>query len=82
MNIIVAVIVGGLAGWLAGELWKGRGFGLIGNVFVGIVGGVVGNLVFGLVGISVGSGVVSYLVTATIGAIILLATINFLRKAT
>lgn len=81
MGILVAIIVGGMAGWLAGQLWKGKGFGCIGNVVVGVIGGVVGNLVFGLLDIRLGSGLAGYLATATIGAIILLATIKFLRRA-
>ncbi|MCB9435759.1 MAG: GlsB/YeaQ/YmgE family stress response membrane protein [Anaerolineales bacterium] len=81
MHILVGIIVGGTAGWLAGQLWKGKGFGCIGNVLVGIIGGVVGNLVFGLLDVSLGRGVLGYLATATIGAVILLAAINVLRRA-
>lgn len=79
MNILVTLIIGGIAGWLAGLLYKGGGFGVIGNIIVGLVGSVIGYLVFNLLGLSA-DGNWGYLVTATIGALILLTIVNIVKK--
>lgn len=82
MNIISLIIflaVGALAGWLAGNIIKGRGFGLIGNIIVGIVGAVLGGFVFGLLGITTG-GLIGAVIMGTIGAVILLYTIMMIKK--
>ena len=79
MNIILMLIIGGLAGWLAGQIMKGRGFGLLGNILVGIVGSVIGGFLFSLLGLSANS-LVGTLVTATIGAIVLLYVANKVSK--
>lgn len=71
MNIIMFLIIGAIAGWLAGQIMKGSGFGAIGNIIIGIVGSVVGGLTFSLLGLSSG-GLIGSLVTATVGAVILL----------
>ena len=54
-SILMALIIGAIAGWLAGKLFKGRGFGLMGNIVVGIIGAVVGSFLFGELGITAGS---------------------------
>jgi uncharacterized membrane protein YeaQ/YmgE (transglycosylase-associated protein family) len=77
--LIMTLIIGALAGWLAGKVMKGKGFGIIGNIIVGIIGAVLGGFLFGLLGVSVG-GMVGSLVTATIGAIILLYIVSFFKK--
>jgi uncharacterized membrane protein YeaQ/YmgE (transglycosylase-associated protein family) len=74
------IIVGGIAGWLAGKLMKGGGFGVIVNVLLGIVGSVVGGWLFGVLGISVGSGFIGSLASATVGAIVLLALVGLFKK--
>ncbi|MCE3001737.1 MAG: GlsB/YeaQ/YmgE family stress response membrane protein [Xanthomonadaceae bacterium] len=74
------IIVGGIAGWLAGKLMKGGGFGVIVNVLLGIVGSVVGGWLFGVLGISVGSGFIGSLASATVGAIVLLAIVGLFKK--
>ncbi|MEW5961893.1 MAG: GlsB/YeaQ/YmgE family stress response membrane protein [Chloroflexota bacterium] len=66
------IILGGLAGWLAGQLTKGRGFGCLGNVLLGIVGSVVGGWLFSLIGFRVMGGPGSF-VAAVIGAIVVVA---------
>ncbi|MFT3681628.1 MAG: GlsB/YeaQ/YmgE family stress response membrane protein [Ferruginibacter sp.] len=76
MGIIISLILGAVAGWLGGQLFKGSGLGLIGNIVVGIIGGFIGYWVFGQLGISLGSGWLGYIFTAAIGAVILLAIIN------
>ena len=74
------IVVGGIAGWLAGKLMKGGGFGVIVNVLLGIVGSVVGGWLFGVLGISVGSGFIGSLASATVGAIVLLALVGLFKK--
>lgn len=78
-SILWAIIIGVVAGWIAGELMKGRGFGLLGNLIVGILGAVIGSLLFGMLGVTAG-GLLGELVMATIGAIILLAAISFVKR--
>ena len=72
MNLIFAVIVGGLAGWMAGKLTKGEGYGVFFNVLLGIVGGFVGGYLFKWLDISTANDFVGSLVTALIGSIVLL----------
>ncbi len=72
MEIIWWLIVGGLAGWVAGLIMRGGGFGVIANIVIGILGAVLGGLVFGLLGIGA-QGFWGAFVVALIGAIILLA---------
>ena len=73
--------IGAVAGWLAGIIMKGGGFGLIGDIIVGIIGAVVGGYLFGLVGISAGVGLIGSIVTATVGAIVLLFVIRLIKRA-
>ncbi len=80
--LLISLLIGGVAGWFAGVIMKGFGFGLIGNILVGIVGGVIGGYVLGMTGMSLGSGMIGSILTATLGAIILLATIGIIRKHT
>ena len=78
-SLILTLVIGALAGWLAGKIMKGKGFGVIGNIVVGIVGAVLGGFLFGLLGVSAG-GWVGSLITATIGAIILLYIVSLFKK--
>ena len=66
MGLIAAIIVGIISGWLAGKIWKGKGFGLIGDLIVGILGGILGNFLFGLVGI-VAVGIFGNIISAVVG---------------
>lgn len=68
--LLWTLIIGGVAGWLAGKLTKGQGFGVAANIVIGIVGGVIGGFLFGLVGIAA-YGLIGRLIVATIGAIVL-----------
>ena len=79
-SLIITLAIGALAGWLAGNIMKGRGFGAIGNIIVGIVGAVLGGFVFGLLGVTAG-GLIGSIITATVGAIILLFIIGIVKKA-
>ena len=69
-----------VAGFLAGKVMKGKGFGLIFNLLVGVGGAILGGWIFGQLGISIGTGLISTLITAFIGAIVLLFIINLLKK--
>ncbi|MBU1295998.1 GlsB/YeaQ/YmgE family stress response membrane protein [Marinomonas sp. UCMA 3892] len=79
MEILAFLFIGALAGWLAGQLVKGGGFGLIGNIVIGVVGSFVGGFTFQLLGLYSGSFLGS-LVTATVGAIILLYVVRLAKS--
>lgn len=79
MGIIWSIIIGTSAGFLAGKIFKGKGFGLIVNLIVGIVGGVLGGLVFSILGFSTNS-VLGSLITSTVGAIILLWILSKIKS--
>jgi len=81
MSLLIFIAIGAVAGWLAGLIMRGGGFGLLGNIVVGIVGSVAGGYLFGLAGIGVGGGLVGSIVTATVGAIVLLFIIRLIKKA-
>lgn len=74
------IIIGILAGFIAGKLMRGGGFGILVNLVVGIIGAVLGGWVFGLLGIAAG-GIIGSLVTATVGAIILLWIISLFQRS-
>jgi uncharacterized membrane protein YeaQ/YmgE (transglycosylase-associated protein family) len=80
MDIIFWLIIGGVAGWIAGQLMRGGGFGLIGNIIVGIIGALVGGFVFRLLGLVPDGSTIGELVTATVGAIILLFVVSLIKK--
>jgi len=79
-SLIIFLAIGAVAGWLAGSLMKGGGFGLLGNIIVGIIGAVIGGFVFGLLGIAAG-GIVGSIITATVGAVILIFSVRIIKKA-
>lgn len=79
-HIIIILILGAVAGWLAGQLYKGSSLGLVGNIVVGILGGFIGYWGLGILGVHLGSGYIGYILTAAIGAIALLAIINLLAR--
>jgi len=80
INLILFLAIGALVGWLSGIIMKGRGFGLIGNIIVGILGSILGGLIFGFLGITTG-GLLGAIIMATIGAVVLLYAISILKKA-
>ncbi len=79
MDILIYLAIGAVAGWLAGTLMKGRGFGLLGNIVVGIIGSVVGAFLFGFLGIGSG-GLIGAIITATAGAALLLFVVGLIKK--
>jgi uncharacterized membrane protein YeaQ/YmgE (transglycosylase-associated protein family) len=80
MDFVYFILIGLAAGWLAGLIMKG-GYGLIGNLIVGVVGAVLGGYLFGLIGITT-AGLVGSLISATVGAIILIVLLRFISART
>ena len=78
-SIIVILFVGLVAGWLAGKVVRGTGFGIIGDILVGVAGALVASLLFPKVGIHLGTGLVSEIIYSAIGAIILLLIVRLVR---
>ncbi len=79
--ILVIVVIGAIAGWLAGVILAGGGFGLIGNIVVGILGAVIGGYLFPLLGLRVsGDPLIASIITATAGALILVFILGLLRR--
>jgi len=79
MNFVYFLIIGLIAGWLAGQIMKGKGFGLIGNLIVGVIGAILGGFIFGLLGIAANS-LIGALIAALVGAIVLLWIIGLVKK--
>ncbi len=79
-SLLAWLIVGAVAGWLAGLIVKGYGFGLIGNIIVGIVGAVIAGWLFPRLGISLGVGMIAAIINAVIGAVILLVIVGLIRR--
>ena len=75
------IIVGGIAGFLAGKVMSGGGFGVLVDIIVGIVGAMIGGWVFGLVGIFPGGGLIGSIIVAFVGACILLWLVRLIKKA-
>ena len=80
-GIIAWLVIGAIAGWLAGRVVKGGGFGLIVDIIVGIVGAVIGGFLAGALGISTGGGIIGSIIVAFIGAVILLVILRLIKRA-
>jgi len=80
MNLIIFLLIGALAGWLAGVVMKGRGFGVLVNIIVGVLGAFFGGWLLPKLGVSFG-GDVGLFITAFIGAVVLLAIIGLIKRA-
>ena len=86
VELICFLAIGVAAGWIAGLIMKGRGFGLVGNMVVGVVGAFLGGHLLGLLGIEgllgiAGSGLIESLLVAVVGAVVLLAIVGALKRA-
>ena len=79
MNFLWFLIIGLVAGWLAGEVMSGDGFGLVGNLIVGVIGALIGGFLFDLLGIAAG-GLLGSLITAFIGAVVLIWLLRLIRR--
>jgi uncharacterized membrane protein YeaQ/YmgE (transglycosylase-associated protein family) len=80
-SLLILILIGAIAGFLAGLIVKGYGFGALGNVVVGIVGAVLGGALLPRLGIFTGGDILGQIVSATIGAVILLFLIGLVRRA-
>jgi uncharacterized membrane protein YeaQ/YmgE (transglycosylase-associated protein family) len=80
MGIIAALIIGGIAGWLAGKIVHGAGFGLIGNIVIGIIGALLAGWLLPQLGVSLGVGWVRDIINATIGAVIILVILSLIKR--
>ena len=78
-SLLVILFVGLVAGWLSGEIMRGHGFGLIGDIVIGIVGAFIGDWLLPRLGVHLGTGIVAAIANATIGAVILLLLIRLVR---
>jgi uncharacterized membrane protein YeaQ/YmgE (transglycosylase-associated protein family) len=78
-SLLVIVLVGLVAGWLAGTIVRGGGFGLIGDLIIGVIGAFIGDWLLPQLGISLGTGIVPAIINATIGAVLLLIVIRLVR---
>jgi uncharacterized membrane protein YeaQ/YmgE (transglycosylase-associated protein family) len=81
MGILSAIIIGAIAGWLAGLIVRGTGFGLIGNIVVGIIGALVAGWVLPKIGVVLAAGLLGQILDATVGAVIVLVILSLIRRA-
>jgi uncharacterized membrane protein YeaQ/YmgE (transglycosylase-associated protein family) len=79
-SLLVWLIVGAIAGWAAGQIVRGFGFGLVGNIVVGIVGAFIAGWLLPKLGVSIGSGIIGAIIHAILGAVILLVVIGLVRR--
>lgn len=79
-TLLIILAIGAVAGWLAGLIMKGGGYGLLGDIVIGIIGAFIGGFLFGLLGISAG-GLIGQIITATAGAVVLIFVLRLLKKA-
>ncbi|MDR2000740.1 MAG: GlsB/YeaQ/YmgE family stress response membrane protein [Zoogloeaceae bacterium] len=80
MEFVWFILVGLVAGWLAGQFMKGGGYGIIGDIIVGVLGAVLGGFLFGKLGISFGGGLLGAIIVATIGAVILIFVLRLIKR--
>ncbi len=78
-SIIIIIIVGLIAGWLAGIIWRGKGFGLAYNLIIWVIGSFLGGFIFRLVGISTYN-IIGSIIAATVGALLLLFILSKIKK--
>jgi uncharacterized membrane protein YeaQ/YmgE (transglycosylase-associated protein family) len=81
MSLLVFLLVGAIAGWLAGLIVRGFGFGLIGNIVVGIIGALVAGYLFPRLGVGLPAGMIGEILSAAVGAVIVLVIIGLIRRA-
>jgi uncharacterized membrane protein YeaQ/YmgE (transglycosylase-associated protein family) len=80
MSLLVFLLVGAIAGWLAGLIVRGFGFGLIGNIVVGIIGALVAGYLFPRLGVGLPAGLIGEILSAAVGAVIVLVIIGLIRR--
>jgi len=80
MEFVWFIIVGLIAGWLAGVIMKGGGYGVVGDIIVGIVGALIGGWLFSTMGVSTGGGLFGAIIVALVGAIILIFLLRLIKR--
>jgi uncharacterized membrane protein YeaQ/YmgE (transglycosylase-associated protein family) len=80
MEFVWFILIGLVAGWLAGQLVKGGGFGVIGDIVVGVLGALVGGVLFRSLGVSAGGGLLGSIIVATIGAVVLIFILRLIKR--
>ena len=80
MEFVWFIIVGLIAGWLAGLIIKGGGYGVVGDIIVGIVGALIGGWLFSTMGVSTGGGLLGAIIVALVGAIILIFLLRLIKR--
>ncbi|MEZ7829622.1 MAG: GlsB/YeaQ/YmgE family stress response membrane protein [Brachymonas denitrificans] len=81
MELLYFLLIGLIAGWLAGLLVKGGGFGIVGDMVMGVLGAFLGGFLFNSLGLSAGGGMLGSIIVATIGAIVLILLLRLIRRA-
>jgi uncharacterized membrane protein YeaQ/YmgE (transglycosylase-associated protein family) len=81
MTILAVLVIGAIAGWLAGLIVRGAGFGLIGNIVVGIIGALVAGWLLPRLGVVLAAGTLGQIIDATVGAVIVLVILSLVRRA-
>ena len=79
--MIYSIIVGLIAGWLAGQVMKGGGYGIIVDILLGLVGGIIGGWIFGALGIWPGGGMLGSIIVSFVGAVVLVAITRAIKRA-
>jgi uncharacterized membrane protein YeaQ/YmgE (transglycosylase-associated protein family) len=80
-SLIWFLLIGLIAGWLAGKVMRGGGFGVVGDMVVGVIGALLGGWLFGRLGIGVGGGLIGAIIVAFVGAVILIFLLRLLKRA-
>ncbi|MBV9493769.1 MAG: GlsB/YeaQ/YmgE family stress response membrane protein [Acidobacteria bacterium] len=80
-SLIWFLLIGLIAGWLAGRVMRGGGYGVVGDMIIGIIGSLLGGWLFGLLGIGAGGGLIGALITAFVGAVVLIFLLRLIRRA-
>src|SRR3954471_14170989 len=78
-GLLIILFVGLIAGWLAGKIVRGTGFGIIGDILVGIAGALIASLLFPRLGIHLGTGIISEIIYSMVGAVLLLLIVRLIR---
>ncbi|MBI3407713.1 MAG: GlsB/YeaQ/YmgE family stress response membrane protein [Planctomycetes bacterium] len=79
MDFLWFILIGLAAGWLAGQIMKGGGYGLVGDLIIGVIGALLGGFLFGLAGVAA-HGLLGSLITATVGAIVLIVVLRYIKR--
>ena len=80
LSFVWFILIGLAAGWLAGQLMKGSGYGVLGDIVVGVIGSFLGGFIFSTLGIWPGGGLIGSLIVATIGAVLLLFLLRLIKR--